>query len=79
MSCLHGEIPLQVDEVTNAYTVPDLNDWEFKNRQIIIDDMDSITQQILWNDPILDYNPQTNQKFYINRRGIGYTFGKEVL
>ncbi len=41
--------------------------------------MDSITQQILWNDPILDYNPQTNQKFYINRRGIGYTFGKEVF
>ena len=77
--CLHGEIPLQVDEVTNAYTVPDLNDWEFKNRQIIIDDMDSITQQILWNDPILNYNPQTNQKFYINRRGIGYTFGKEVF
>jgi hypothetical protein len=77
--CLHGGIPLIVDPETRKYSVPDLNTWEFNNRKIFVDDMDEITQQILWNDPITDYDPQSSEPYYPNRRGLGYIFGQPVF
>ncbi|MHA1584561.1 MAG: metallophosphoesterase family protein [Promethearchaeota archaeon] len=76
---LHGGIPIKVDEKTGNYEVPQLSKCEFNNRQIWLDDMDPITQQILWNDPIIDYDPEKMDKFFPNRRGIGYTFGMEIF
>jgi hypothetical protein len=76
--CLHGGIPL-IKKGDSEFEVPQLVTHEFNNRQVLIDDMDPITQQILWNDPILNYVSGVNEKFYENRRGLGYVFGKEVF
>ena len=76
--CLHGGIPL-IKKNESEFEVPQLMTHEFNNRKVLIDDMDPITQQILWNDPILNYMSGVNEKFYENRRGLGYVFGKEVF
>jgi diadenosine tetraphosphatase ApaH/serine/threonine PP2A family protein phosphatase len=77
--CLHGGIPIIVNPDTNAYEVPVLNTVAYKNRQIFIDDMDSITQQLLWNDPIITDQIENIPPFLQNRRGLGYIFGQEVF
>ena len=77
--CLHGGIPILIDPETREYEVPMLNTYPFNNRQVWIDEMDPVSQQILWNDPILNYSPESSEKFYNSRRGIGYTFGEEVF
>ncbi len=77
--CLHGGIPILINPESGEYEVPLLNTYPFNNRQVWIDEMDPISQQILWNDPILNYSPESSEKFYDSRRGIGYTFGEEVF
>ena len=76
--CLHGGIPI-IENDDGSYEVPQLNTYKFNNRQIFLDNMDPITQQILWNDPIVDYNPQFHEKFFNSRRGVGYMFGEEIF
>jgi len=75
--CLHGGIPIISENNGEKFSIPDLNAWEFKNRSIYIDDMDTVSQQLLWNDPMMDEG--NNIKFLPNRRGLGYIFGKEVF
>lgn len=77
--CLHGGIPIIIDKDTGEYDVPALNTYAFDNRQVWIDEMDPVSQQILWNDPIINYNPKTSEPFFDSRRGIGYVFGEEVF
>ncbi len=77
--CLHGGIPIKVDDLTGEYSIPQLNTYQFDNRKVWLDNMDSISQQILWNDPILNYNPDIHSKFFPSRRGIGYWFGEEIF
>ena len=77
--CLHGGIPFMVNQESEEYEVPLLNIHNFNNRQVWIDEMDSITQQILWNDPIMNYVIGEGEQFYNNRRGIGYAFGEEIF
>jgi Calcineurin-like phosphoesterase len=76
--CLHGGIPIILKKDTQEYTVPELNSHSFNNRQIYIDDMDSISQQILWNDPMPDYSDPTAD-YFKSRRGIGYEFGQKIF
>jgi len=76
--CLHGGIPIKVDKKKKTYELPDLTTWEFKNREIVIDNMDEISQQILWNDPIAEWD-SNQETFYPNQRGMGYMFGKEIF
>ncbi|WP_457556617.1 metallophosphoesterase family protein [Candidatus Harpocratesius sp.] len=77
--CLHGGIPITIDPKTGDYDVPLLNIYNFNNRQVWIDEMDPVSQQILWNDPIINYVPGVSEQFFDNRRGIGYTFGEEIF
>jgi diadenosine tetraphosphatase ApaH/serine/threonine PP2A family protein phosphatase len=79
VACLHGGIPLIIDSTTNSFTVPLLNSHVFKNREIFIDDMDSVTQQLLWNDPMVVERTNPPEPYYPNRRGLGYIFGKPVF
>ena len=77
--CLHGGIPIQINEETQGYEVPVLINHKFDNRQLWIDDMDPITKQILWNDPIINYDSSTMKPYYRSHRGLGYEFGKEIF
>ncbi|MHA1764893.1 MAG: metallophosphoesterase [Promethearchaeota archaeon] len=77
--CLHGGIPLIPNKSTGEYEVPKLNTYQFNNRQVWIDEMDTVTQQILWNDPIRNYDPNSRQKYFKSRRGIGYVFNHEIF
>ncbi len=78
--CLHGGIPIIVDENDHRkYEVPVLNIHEFENREIFLDYMDEVSQQLLWNDPILNYDPDFHENFFPSKRGVGYVFGKEIF
>ena len=77
--CLHGGIPIIPNKSTEGYEVPQLNTYQFNNRQVWIDEMDEVTQQILWNDPIRNYDPNSGQKYFKSRRGIGYVFNHEIF
>ncbi|QEE14937.1 metallophosphoesterase [Promethearchaeum syntrophicum] len=77
--CLHGGIPIVPNISTGGYEVPQLNTFQFNNRQVWIDEMDEVTQQILWNDPIRNYDPNSPQKYFKSRRGIGFVFNHEIF
>ncbi len=77
--CLHGGIPILVNSETGNYEVPNLFTYPFNNRHVWIDDMDLVTQQILWNDPILNPSPNSPTKFHESQRGIGYAFGEDIF
>ncbi|MHA1746962.1 MAG: metallophosphoesterase [Promethearchaeota archaeon] len=77
--CLHGGIPILIDETTGDHIVPELSKHQFNNRQIWLDNMDPVTQQILWNDPITNYDSHSMRNYYKSRRGVGYLFGEEIF
>ncbi len=77
--CLHGGIPIHVDENTGEYEIPHITTHEYKNRHVWLDDMDDLSQQILWNDPIINYDPESMPKYYKSKRGMGYCFGEEIF
>lgn len=77
--CLHGGIPLIPNKSADGYEVPQLTAYQFNNRRVWIDEMDEVTQQILWNDPIRNYDPNSEQKYFKSRRGIGYVFNHEIF
>ncbi len=77
--CLHGGIPIITSPSSDEYEIPDLRNIEFRNRQVFIDEMDPISQQILWNDPIINYDPEKMNPFYPSNRGIGYEIGEEIF
>ena len=77
--CLHGGIPLIPNRSAGGYEVPQLTAYQFNNRQVWIDEMDEVTQQILWNDPIRNYDPNLEQKYFKSRRGIGFVFNHEIF
>jgi diadenosine tetraphosphatase ApaH/serine/threonine PP2A family protein phosphatase len=77
--CLHGGIPIIPDGSGSKFQVPALANHRYRNRQIFIDDMDQITQQLLWNDPIVNEIPSETPPFLPNRRGLGYVFGRKVF
>jgi len=76
---LHGGIPIYDNEFSEMPEVPniieglDLIDPAHSN----IDEMDYLSQQILWNDPADDLPP--GMKFLPSKRGIGFNFGQEVF
>jgi len=76
---LHGGIPIydkkftEMPEIPNIIQGLDYLDPAHSN----IDEMDDLSQQILWNDPADDLPP--NMLFLPSRRGIGFNFGKEVF
>ncbi|QEE17513.1 metallophosphoesterase family protein [Promethearchaeum syntrophicum] len=76
---LHGGIPIYDKKFTEMPEIPkiiqglDFLDPAHSN----IDEMDDLSQQILWNDPADDLPP--NMLFLPSRRGIGFNFGKEVF
>jgi hypothetical protein len=75
---LHGGIPLLPGETPAEFEVPDIFQYQYTNRRIVIDEFDPVTTQILWNDPMEDFE-QNDSPYYPNHRGIGYIFGKEVF
>ena len=77
--CLHGGIPILIDDTTGEHIVPELSKHQFNNRQIWLDNMDTVTQQILWNDPITNYDSHSMHNYYKSRRGVGYLFGEEIF
>jgi len=79
--CLHGGIPIIPGEDFKTYTIPHLNTHQFVNRKVWLDEMesDTVTQQILWNDPILNEDPDSPYKYLKNRRGIGFLTGSDVF
>jgi hypothetical protein len=76
---LHGGIPIydkkytEMPEIPNIIQGLDLIDPAHSN----IDEMDDLSQQILWNDPADDLPPEF--LFLPSKRGIGFNFGKEVF
>ena len=75
----HGGIPILVDENKETHMIPELTATPFNNRQIWIDDMDPVSQQILWNDPMPE-SPENKEHNYLkNRRGLGYLFGEHIF
>ena len=76
---LHGGIPIydkkfsEMPEIPNIVEGLDLLDSFHSN----IDEMDDLSQQILWNDPTDDLPP--DMLFLPSKRGIGFNFGKEVF
>ncbi|UYP46520.1 hypothetical protein NEF87_002805 [Candidatus Lokiarchaeum ossiferum] len=77
--CLHGGIPIYVDEETGKYKILNITTYQYDNRHVWLDDMDKISQQILWNDPIINYDPENMPPFFTSKRGMGYWFGEEVF
>jgi len=78
--CLHGGVPIILEDENDYsnYKIPQLNIHKFNNRKIYLEKMDDVSQQILWNDPILKYDSNFHEKFFPNKRGVGFTFGKEI-
>ena len=76
---LHGGIPIYDKNFTEMPEIPkiieglDFLDSNHSN----IDEMDDLSQQILWNDPADDLPP--GMLFLPSKRGIGFNFGKEVF
>ncbi len=76
---LHGGIPIydksftEMPEIPNIIEGLDLIDSIHSN----IDEMDDLSQQILWNDPVDDLPPE--MLFLPSKRGIGFNFGKKVF
>jgi len=76
---LHGGIPIYDFKFTEMPEIPhiigglDRYDPSHSN----IDEMDDLSQQILWNDPADDL--PSGMLFLPSRRGIGFNFGQEVF
>ena len=76
---LHGGLPIYDYEFEEMPDIPNLvgggdpMDSRFTN----IEEMDELSQQILWNDPANDLPP--NSYFLPSRRGIGFNFGEKVF
>ncbi len=76
---LHGGIPIYDKKFTEMPEIPNIIEGSdrFDPSHSNIDDMDDLSQQILWNDPADDLPP--DMLFLPSRRGIGFNFGKEVF
>ena len=76
---LHGGIPIYDVDPNEMPDIPDFvgGDDFLDSRFENIDEMDELSQQIIWNDPTTDLPPGV---FYLpSRRGIGFNFGQEVF
>jgi hypothetical protein len=76
---LHGGIPLIETDFGQLPEIPDLMHGEGKidSCYLYINEMDTLAQQILWNDPAVDLPP--NMLYLPSPRGIGYHFGEQVF
>jgi diadenosine tetraphosphatase ApaH/serine/threonine PP2A family protein phosphatase len=76
---LHGGIPIYDMDPSEMPEIPNLIDGldRLDSRFVKIDDMDELSQQILWNDPAIDLPPDVF--FLPSRRGLGFNFGEDVF
>jgi len=76
---LHGGLPIYDTEPTEMPEIPQIfsDGFYLDSRFENVENMDELSQQILWNDPALDLPPEM---YYLpSRRGIGFNFGRKVF
>ena len=79
--CLHGGLPFydkefeEMPEIPNLLKRLDPLDSHFSN----IDEMDPLSQQILWSDPAPRDRLPVNVFFLPSPRGLGFVFGEKVF
>ncbi len=77
--CLHGGIPFYDQGYEEMPEIPRImqgND-QLDSRHATIDEMDVLSQQVLWSDPVEQLPP--HKYFLPNPRGVGFTFSTEVF
>lgn len=75
---VHGGIPIINSDYNQMPKIPDIVHEELLDScYLYIDEMNSLSQQILWNDPANDLPPDT---YYLpSTRGLGFVFGEKVF
>ncbi|UYP44943.1 hypothetical protein NEF87_001228 [Candidatus Lokiarchaeum ossiferum] len=77
--CVHGGIPFYDREFEELPIIPNITagldrlDSKYSN----MDEMDILSQQILWSDPAAELPP--GMYFLPSPRGAGFTFGEEIF
>jgi hypothetical protein len=79
LMAVHGGIPFYPRDFSQMPQIPKLFDGGIilDSQYSTVDEMDVLSKQILWSDPVEELPPNTY--FLPSRRGIGYEFGEAVF